>query len=102
MAGKTAEVVQFHLIEGTDEKAFLKASDAMHSDFLKNAEGFLDRELIKGEFDQWMDIIHWSSLTEAEEAAREALDHPACLRFFGMIDETSMTMMYLQQMREYQ
>ena len=101
MAAKTVEVVQFHLVEGTDEKAFLEAFDAMQSEFLTNAKGFIDRELIKGQYDEWMDIIHWNSLPEAEEAARQATSHPVCLRFFGMIDEMSMTIMYLQQMREY-
>ncbi len=101
MTGKIAEVVQFHLVEGTNEKAFLDASDAMQSAFLKDARGFLNRELIKGEYDQWMDIVHWNSLSEAQQAAREGMNHPACLRFFAMIDEISMTMMYLQQMREY-
>jgi hypothetical protein len=101
MAARTVEVAQFHLVEGTDEKAFLEAADAMQSEFLSNASGFIHRELIKGQYDEWMDIVHWNSLPEAEEAARQATNHPVCLRFFGMIDEMSMTIMYLQQIREY-
>jgi len=68
---------------------------------MRKHSGFLNRELIKGEYDQWMDIVHWNSMSEAKQAASGAMNHPACLRFFSMIDEISMTIMYLQQMREH-
>ncbi|MCZ7362749.1 MAG: hypothetical protein O8C58_05380, partial [Candidatus Methanoperedens sp.] len=57
----TIEIVEFKSLKGTDEKVFLEASDTMMKD-LKKQSGFINRELLKSEDDQWIDIVHWRSL----------------------------------------
>ena len=97
----TIEVVQFTSVQGTDEKVFLEASDAMMID-LKKQRGFIDRELLKSEDNQWIDIVHWRKLADAELAAKNVMSIPACLKFFEMIDEASMKMMHYKQIRRYE
>ena len=94
------ELVQFKLAQGKDEKAFLEASDEMMID-LKKQSGFIDRELLKGENNLWVDIVHWKSLREAEQAAKNVMSIPSCLKFFEMINQESIKMMHLDQVREY-
>lgn len=96
----TVELVQFKLAKGKDEKAFLEASDEMMID-LRKQSGFIDRELLKGEDNEWIDVIHWENLAEAKLAAKYVMSIPSCLKFFEMIDQESIKMMHLDQVREY-
>lgn len=96
----TIEIVEFKLLKGPDEKVFLEASDTMMKD-LKKQSGFINRELLKSEDDQWIDIVHWRSLADAELAAKNVMSIPSCLKFFKMIDEATLKMMHLRQVRKY-
>jgi len=96
----TIEMVQFRSLKGMDEKVFLDASDAMMTD-LKKQRGFIDRELLKSEDDQWIDIVHWKSLGDAQLAARNVMSIPTCLTFFKMMDEGTVKMMHFRQVRKY-
>ncbi len=100
MSSLTVEVALFKLKPTADEAAFLRASDAIMPD-LRSMPGYVRRELLKGESGQWLDIIHWNSLAEAERAAQEIMSRPACHPFMGMIDETSITMLHPTQARVY-
>ena len=97
----TIEIVQFKSKEGTDEKAFLQASDAMMMD-LKKQEGFIDRELLKSEDNQYVDIVHWKSLVNAELAAKNVMNISSYLEFFQMMDQDSIKMMHFKQIRRYE
>ncbi len=92
----TVEVVLFKLKPGVEEAAFVRASDALLP-VLRAMSGFVRRELLKGEDGQWIDLVHWNSLAEAQAAAEQVPHLPACHPFLGMIDETSVTMLHLQQ-----
>lgn len=97
----TVEIVQFTSKEGIDEKAFLQASDAMMMD-LKKQDGFIDRELLKSEDNQWVDVVHWKSLANAELAAKNVMNSPTCLEFFQMMDQDSVKMMHFERIRRYE
>jgi quinol monooxygenase YgiN len=94
------EIVQFRLSQGRDERAFLAASDAMMAD-LRKQPGFISRELLKLGGGEWMDIVHWESIEDAEAAEEAVMTIPSCLAFFGMIDQASIRMMHVEQLKEY-
>jgi heme-degrading monooxygenase HmoA len=94
------EVVLFKTVKGTDEGAFLEAADAMMPE-LRLLRGFTRRELLRDKDGQWMDVVSWKSLQEAEEAMKKVMSHPACLKFFKMIDESSIKMMHFVQKRAF-
>jgi heme-degrading monooxygenase HmoA len=86
MSNELIEVVEFKLAKGTDEKAFLEASDTMMPD-LRKQSGFIRRELLRDADGQWLDIIHWKSRAEFEQAGRNVMSIPSCLRFFEILDQ---------------
>ena len=98
--GHTLEVAMFRLKDGTDQEAFLSASDATMS-ALRSYSGFIRREVFKSEDGQWLDLLYWTSLEEAMSAAEQILDDPSCHPFLEMLDMPSLTMLHLHPVRTY-
>lgn len=95
------EIVEFKLFEGTEEDEFLKASEVVTKDFLEKQPGYIKRELLKSERDEWMDIVHWESFEDAQNASAEFLENDDCLKFAQLIDEEQMKIMHLEQVMVY-
>lgn len=97
MSGKKSitQLIEFRLIEGIDDTSFLKAARAQ-SRFLKQQKGFIKKELLKAENNQWVDISHWTSTEEAQKAAQEFLTHPSSYPYVLMIAPSSKKELYLQ------
>lgn len=96
----TFEVVQFKLAQGTDEGEFLKAADAMLPD-LKKESGFISRDLLKDENDQWVDIARWKTEAEAKTAGDNFMNYPSCLKFINMIDQSTLKIGFFVLTRTY-
>lgn len=96
----TLEAALFRLKEGTNEEAFLMASDATMT-ALRSYSGFIRREVLKSGDGQWLDLIYWSSLEEAMSAAEQIMSDPSCHPFLEMLDMKSLTMLHLQPVRTY-
>ena len=94
------EVVTFRLKPGVDEADFLRAADDVMPD-LQSMSGYIDRELLKGEQGEWIDIVHWESMDHALAAAQAIMSAPNAGPFMAMIDETNTTMHHLEQVRVY-
>ncbi len=95
------EVVTFKLKAGVDEAEFLRAADAIVSD-LQAMSGYIDRELLKGQHGEWMDILHWQSMEQALAAAEAIMAAPNAGLFMSMLDETNVAMHHLEQVRVYE
>ena len=80
------EWAPFELAEGVDEATLLAASEALQTGFLSQQRGFIHRELLKGQANQWADAVYWNSLEEAEQAAQNAANSPICYRYFTLMD----------------
>jgi hypothetical protein len=94
------EIVHFKTKAGTNEQEFLKASADMMQE-LGKLSGFIDRELLKGENDQWIDLVHWENMEYALKATDDVMKLPLCLAYFGFIDDTSFQMMHFTQNQKY-
>lgn len=100
------EWAPFRLKEGVDEAKLIAASDAMQTGLLKQQKGFIKRELVKTADGQWADVVHWDSPQSAEAAMQEAMNNPACFKYFELMvgvdhNDPSMGVMHLDVMRSY-
>ena len=77
--------------QGISEEELLHASSAIQSHFLEKQKGYIKRELLKGKDDQWVDLVYWASIEDAERAAQDVLQSPVCLTYFGMMVEVDYT-----------
>ena len=85
----TIEIVEFRLGRGTGE-AFIAANAPLNA-WLKAQPGFISRQLAEREDGGYIDIVIWSSRSDAETAAGKVMDQ------FG--DSDAMTMIDPQSIR---
>jgi hypothetical protein len=86
-----AEIVQFHLVEGTQTAQFLAAAKGTAA-LVKAQPGFLARHLMQGEDGSWTDLVLWADLTAARTAATAVVKDPAFAPFMALIDGASVRM----------
>jgi hypothetical protein len=96
----TLEVVLFKLKPGVEEAAFFQVNESILSD-LRAMSGFIRRDLFKDKHGQWMDIVYWHSLLDAQRAAEMFPSLPQAQTLMNMLDGTSMTMLHLEQAKSY-
>lgn len=80
------EMAAFKLKAGATEDQLRAASDAIQEHFLSKQQGYLHRDLLKKSEREYVDIIHWASQKEAEQAMQEAMQIPACVRYFQLME----------------
>ena len=81
----TLEWAPFTLVAGVDEATLRAASDALQTEFLKEQPGFVRRELIRGQDNQWVDVVYWRSRADADQATIKIADSPVCHRYFSLM-----------------
>lgn len=92
----TVEIVQFRLKPGVEDMTFVAAAAAMLPD-LRAVPGFVRRELLRGDENLWVDLVHWRSLSEALAAMDVMMTKPSARPFMAALDESSIVMHHLQQ-----
>jgi hypothetical protein len=90
------EIVTFRIKGGIKVPDFLKASAEMEERFARKQAGFLSRTFARGEGNDWVDVIRWKTMADAEAASKAAMQSLACAPMFGMIDEPSVKMMHFE------
>jgi hypothetical protein len=106
MATVTIEWAPFKLADGADEARLLRASDGLQTGFLARREGFIRRELLKGQDGQWVDLVYWESEEAAARAMQEAASSPACLEYFQLMvgvdhPDPAAGVLHLRQVKTY-
>ena len=82
----TIEWAPFEIAEHVSDEQFLEAAAKLETDFLQGQDGYLRRELLRGEGRQWVDLVYWSSMETATKAAHAANESDACSRYFSLMD----------------
>ena len=100
MNNPVIELVSVKTKPGVADADMLRASDAV-MEFLSKANGFVRRELFKAGENQWLDLVYWNSRAEAEAAMAQSMNQPCVLEMMQLLDESSMTMRHLDQVRVY-
>ncbi len=95
------EIAQFKLVAGVSEKDFLQEAEVVQNNFLEKQSGYIDRELLKDKDGQWVDILHWNSMEEAQKAAEVMISDPATQDFMQKIDPSSVKMLHLEIVKKY-
>lgn len=88
------EIVIYKVNPGTTVSEFMKVSADMEEGFARKQKGFLSRTFARNGNDEWIDVIRWETMADAENASKAAMQSPVCAPMFGMIDEASVRMMH--------
>ena len=94
------EIVQFKLKSGVSESEFL-AQVAPTFDWLETVDGYISRELLADEHGNWVDLVHWESMEQAEAAQNEMMSSPELGAAFASIDESTMQISHLTPQRTH-
>ena len=94
VADSILEIVHFRVRPDVDDSAVLAASAETQA-WLARMPGYRTREVSKNEEGQWVDIVHWRSLPEAQAAAHEIMQQPCAANFMQMLDPEQITMFHL-------
>ena len=90
-----AEIVTFHLTEGSEEAAFLAAARATEAPVAAQP-GFLRRVLSRDDTGLWTDHVEWADLASAEAAAQAVMAMPEFGPFVGFIDLPGLKLRHAQ------
>jgi hypothetical protein len=90
------EIVHFRVKPGVSD-ADVCAASAETQAWLSNAPGYLARELSKNEEGQWIDIVHWRTLAEAQQAAQQIMQEPCAANFMALLDPEQISMHHVEQ-----
>jgi hypothetical protein len=94
MQSKVLELVVFRLAEGVSREEFLGTVDAVSS-WISRQPGFISRELSHdADGYRWIDMVWWTSMTNAQAAAEAATTSESCAPMFAVIDMGSTLMLH--------
>lgn len=94
VAANVIEVVTFYLQEDVNFDEFRPLDKTVETDHLANQPGFLARETAIANDGQWLIIVYWESLDDAEASALSFMDAASAEPFLEHIDTDSMTIKY--------
>ncbi|TGV04070.1 hypothetical protein [Flavivirga rizhaonensis] len=86
---KGIELVLFKTKTGFTKEEVVNAAKNINP-VLEKYEGYISRKLSITEDGQWMDVIYWTNLENAEKASKHILDNKLAQKYFEMIDNTTM------------
>jgi len=95
------ELAQFKTKSGVTDAEVLAASQEAHDRFLAKQKGYVSRELLKSSEDEWVDIVHWETMEDAQTAMNSFIGHPSTKKFGEVIDPSTIKMMHLQLAKKY-
>lgn len=80
------EWAPFVKAEGITEQQLITAADLVNNEFLKKQPGFIKRELIRKDNNEYADVIHWMTKKEAESAGEKVFNCSECNAYFQLMD----------------
>jgi len=84
--GIVVEWAPFEVREGVSDEQLLRASEHIQKEFLVKQKGYIKRELLRGEGNQWVDLVYWASKEDANAAIQNAMNSEAYGAFFGLME----------------
>ncbi|MGL6260328.1 antibiotic biosynthesis monooxygenase family protein [Vibrio sp. WXL103] len=94
VAANVIEVITFYLQEDVNFDEFRPLDKAVETDHVAKQPGFLARETAIAEDGQWLTIVYWESLEDAEASAQSFMEAAAAEPFLEHIDTDTMTSQY--------
>ena len=84
------EIAHFKLKPDADEKAFLAAEQGLVNGQIRQQPGFLGREAAKGADGEWIVILHWETVADAEAWTPKFMQDPNGQAFAAQLDFSTM------------
>ncbi|MGH6891042.1 MAG: hypothetical protein ACREEP_02170 [Dongiaceae bacterium] len=105
MTEHVVEWAPFSIRPGVAEAALIEASARVQKDFIAKQDGFVRRELIKGQDRGYVDIIWWRSMGTAEAAMAKVTESAACRDYFSLMEpnqaEAGAGVLHFRSLRTY-
>lgn len=89
--GSVIEVATFKLRHGIAAE-FRPVDRAIEVQHVSKQPGFISRESAAGENSEWLVIVHWRSVADAEASMSSFSTAPAATEFMSKIDASTMSM----------
>lgn len=91
------ELTTFRLLDEADESVFMEAATGVE-EALQTVDGFLCRQLLVNDNGDWVDVLYWATIEEAE-AAFDVMEpmifgDENLMPFFMMMDPESIDLRY--------
>lgn len=96
-AAPVIEVATFQLKQGVSPEEFAVVDKALERDYIAKQPGFVSRESAAGPNNEWLVIVHWQSLQDAD-ASMAAFEKAApAAGFMAKLNASTMGMKRYQQ-----
>jgi hypothetical protein len=92
--GMVVEVVLCRAKDGVSEAEVRQAAEAAGPE-MDTLPGLLKRELLLDANGQWIDVVHWRSYADSQNALQLAMTKPNILHLFSLLDESRTQMFHL-------
>ncbi|WP_027840255.1 hypothetical protein [Mastigocoleus testarum] len=85
MSTKVVEIAKFKLRNGIADADFLVEDKKVHEMVIKQQPGYIKRTTVKSEDLEWVDLVWWNSLEEAQKAAKVIMADPQAKDWVDMM-----------------
>ena len=86
------EIVSFTLKPSVSYADFAKLDHSVEVDHVAKQKGFVSRESAMGKNGEWMVVVHWASLADADASMASFTKAPIAAEFMGSLDLDTMKM----------
>ena len=86
------ELVRLRPAVGVSEEQFLGVSDRFEEDYMRKRKGFKRRTLLRGEEGEWVVLVDWESINDAQASMDAFPNDPAAAPFNAVLDPASFEM----------
>jgi len=86
------EVATFKLKEGITPDEFYVVDQAVETQHVSQQPGFISRESAVSDDNEWLVIVHWRSIEDAEASMASFSSAPATAEFMSQLDIDTMSM----------
>lgn len=97
VGGSVIEVVTFRLKPGVTPTEFAPIDKAVEREHVSKQPGFVSRESAHGADNEWLVVVHWRSLKDADASMATFEKAPAASQFMSKIEVSTMTMKRYQK-----
>lgn len=100
VTSETIEIVTFRLKAGVTEKQFLAENSNVEKDHVAKQPGFISRETARGEDGEWLVVVHWRSVADADASMNSFSTAPGASAFMSLMDDSTMKMKRYDKVKE--
>ena len=91
-SGTIVEIATFKLKEGVTPDEFYPVDQAVESQHVSQQPGFISRESAVSEDNEWLAIVHWRSMEDAQASMASFSSAPATAEFMSKLEADTMSM----------